>query len=213
MKESENVDFEKCFNPETLKYSMLFTSLFVLYFEALKQKVIEEVSSFYSDTFEIKEGNVSPRKTDKYKECVLNLRKDRSKENDFEACLYWLVKENAISEEECDLALSARNLRNQYLHELASVLLRGIAEEEVKLFRELILIYSKIDNWVWVNVELAIMEPDEIPEGIDTSKVQSVKVEFLNIFANIAINGDDSYYEELKRVLMRGNENSKMHEA
>ena len=57
------------------------------------------------------------------------------------------------------------------------------------------------------------MEPDEIPEGIDTSKVQSVKVEFLNILANIAINGDDSYYEELKRVLMRGNENSKMHEA
>ena len=72
---------------------------------------------------------------------------------------------------------------------------------------------KKIVDLVGLSVELAIMEPDEIPEGIDTSKVQSVKVEFLNILANIAINGDDSYYEELKRVLMRGNENSKMHEA
>lgn len=213
MRESENINFEKCFNPETLKYSMLFTSLFVLYFEALKQKVIEEVSSFYSGTFEIKEGKVFSRKTDRYKECVLSLRKDPSKEGDFEAGLYWLMKEKAILEKECDLALSARNLRNQYVHELPSVLLRGIAEEEVKLFQNLIRIYSKIDNWFWVNIEFAIMEADEIPEGIDTSKIQSVQTEFLNILANIAINGDDSYYEELKRVLMRGNENSKMHEA
>ena len=191
----------------------MFTSLFVLYFEALRRKVIDGVLSFYSDTLEIKKGKIFSRRTDKYKECVLSLRKDPSKEGDFEAGLYWLIKEKAILEKECDLALSARNLRNQYVHELPSVLLRGIAEEEVKLFQNLIRIYSKIDNWFWVNIEFAIMEADEIPEGIDTSKIQSVQTEFLNILANIAINGDDSYYEELKRVLMRGNENSKMHEA
>lgn len=213
MEENKNVDFEKCLNPEILKYSILFTSLFVLYFEALRRKVIDGVLSFYSDTLEIKKGKIFSRRTDKYKECVLSLRKDPSKEGDFEAGLYWLIKEKAILEKECDLALSARNLRNQYVHELPSVLLRGIAEEEVKLFQNLIRIYSKIDNWFWVNIEFAIMEADEIPEGIDTSKIQSVQTEFLNILANIAINGDDSYYEELKRVLMRGNENSKMHEA
>ena len=101
-------EFEKILNildAERLKPNIHFVSLYVLYYECLKDSLVDLPKSFFCNHIEFKDGTMHVHESDAYKEKVRKL--DKHIEN---ASFKWFVSLGAVSEEEYSTFEKLKNL-------------------------------------------------------------------------------------------------------
>lgn len=182
-------EFEKILNildAERLKPNIHFASLYVLYYECLKDALVDLPKSFFCNHFEFKDGNMHVHESDAYKEKVRKL--DKYIEN---ASFKWFVSVGAVSEEEYSTFEKLRKFRNKIVHELLFNLNKGFTKDEVNYLVALIEIYRKIEKW-WIN-EIEIPISGDISGPYESENVISGQGLILEIIQDILLNdGKDS---------------------
>lgn len=184
-------DYEKILNvldEKRLKPNIHFASLYVLYYECLKDSLIDLPKYFFCNHTEFKDENIIVHESEEYKENVRKL--DAHIEN---ASFKWFIMVGALSEEEYATFKKLRKFRNKIVHELIFCLSEGFSEDEVKYLVELIEIYRKIDKW-WIN-EVEIPISGDIHGPYDSENVISGQGLILEIIQDILI--DDGKNSEV----------------
>lgn len=175
-----------CWMKKRLKFNIHFASLYILYYECLKDSLIELPKSFFCNHTEFKDGNIIVHESEEYKENVRNL--DYHIEN---ASFKWFIIVGAVSEADYFSFEKLRKFRNKIVHELLFCLSKGFNKYEVKYLVELIEIYRKIEKW-WIN-EVEIPTSGDIHGPYDSENVISGQGLILEIIQDILINdGKDS---------------------
>lgn len=177
-------DYEKILNvldEKRLKPNIHFASLYVLYYECLKDSLIDLPKSFFCNNTEFKDGNIIVHESEEYKENVRKL--DNHIDN---ASFKWFIIVGAVSDEDYFSFKKLRIFRNKIVHELMLCLSEGFSEDEVKYLVELIEIYRKIEKW-WIN-EIEIPTSRNIRGPYDSENVISGQGLILELIQDILIN-------------------------
>lgn len=177
-------------NEDILKSNVNFAALFVLNFECLKDYIITQPRTFYSDVL-IKDGKLCCEETEEYKKEVRSLEK-----NIENASLRWFMNADAITEEDYDLYQELRKRRNDITHELLKNLNNGFYEADAKLYVKLLELYQKIDKW-WIN-EIEIPTSGEVmPDEYDPDQVSGGQAMILSIINDIIFDNNKERYKNL----------------
>ncbi|MBR6535972.1 MAG: hypothetical protein IKT67_02115 [Lachnospiraceae bacterium] len=181
---------------DILKFNVNFAAVFVMYYECLKEFVIEQVRSLYSEHFYMEDEKFICDESDDFKKNVRGL--DKNLEN---ASLKWFVEAGAITEEDYSTYQKIRKKRNDITHELLKNLCMGFKEEEAQLFAEMLRIYNKLDKW-WINeIEIPISGED-IPEDYDKDGVCGGQAIMLSVINEILFGNEGDKYKELLKELV-----------
>ena len=138
--------FENILNKEALQTNILGVALFVLFFEQLKDFIINRPLGFFCfDSCEIKDDKFVYKENDAYKRNVRSLDPKRI----FHASVQWFQKQAALSENEALTIFKAEKRRNDFVHEFFRTLTEGWQEKDSILLGEIISLYQRLDSW-WV---------------------------------------------------------------
>lgn len=177
-------------NEDVLKFNINFAALFVLNFECLKDYIITQPRTFYSDVL-IKDGELCCEETEEYKKEVRSLEK-----NIENASLRWFMNTDAITEEDYNLYQELRERRNDITHELLKNLNNGFNETDAKLYVKLLELYQKIDKW-WINeIEIPI-SGGVLPDEYDSEQVLGGQAMILSIINDIIFDNNKERYKNL----------------
>lgn len=177
-------------NEDVLKFNINFAALFVLNFECLKDYIITQPRTFYSDVL-IKDGELCCEETEEYKKEVRSLEK-----NIENASLRWFMNTDAITEEDYNLYQELRERRNDITHELLKNLNNGFIETDAKLYVKLLELYQKIDKW-WINeIEIPI-SGEVLPDEYDSEQVLGGQAMILSIINDIIFDNNKERYKNL----------------
>lgn len=177
-------------NEDVLKFNINFAALFVLNFECLKDYIITQPRTFYSDVL-IKDGELCCEETEEYKKEVRSLEK-----NIENASLRWFMNTDAITEEDYNLYQELRERRNDITHELLKNLNNGFNETDAKLYIKLLELYQKIDKW-WINeIEIPI-SGEVLPDEYDSEQVLGGQAMILSIINDIIFDNNKERYKNL----------------
>lgn len=177
-------------NEDVLKFNINFAALFVLNFECLKDYIITQPRTFYSDVL-IKDGELCCEETEEYKKEVRSLEK-----NIENASLRWFMNTDAITEEDYNLYQKLRERRNYITHELLKNLNNGFIETDAKLYVKLLELYQKIDKW-WINeIEIPI-SGEVLPDEYDSEQVLGGQAMILSIINDIIFDNNKERYKNL----------------
>lgn len=180
-----------------LKANINLGAVFVMNYECLKEFVIEQVRSFYSEHFYMDGDRIVCEESDTYKKKVRNL--DKNLEN---ASLKWFMDAEALTQEDYDIYQKIRKRRNDITHELLKNLNIGFGEEDAQLFSDMLRIYNKLDKW-WINEIEIPTSADDIPEDYDRDGVCGGQVLMLSIINEIVFGNEGDKYKELLNKLMK----------
>lgn len=184
-------------NEDILKANINFAALFVLNFECLKDYIVTQPRTFYSDV-EIKDGELYCEETEEYKKEVRSLEK-----NIENASLRWFVNAEAITEKDYDLYQELRERRNDIIHELLKNLNNGFYEADAKLYVKLLELYQKIDKWWIKEIEIPI-SGEILPDEYDSEQVFGGQAMILSIINDIIFDNNKERYrsllDELKKM-------------
>jgi len=184
--------WEKFLNPATLRGNLLMISLFIAAFEMFKDSVIEKPESFFSHCWN-KNGFVV---SERYKSEVLSKSKSRPY-----ASLLWFREVGAINDVDLQAFDRIRKHRNEVTHELADFLANADRHFDITQFQALVELLSKIEDWWFLNIELAT-DPEMLPDGAKPEDVIPGVLMNLRLMLEIAL-GDEAeasyYYEAFKK--------------
>lgn len=182
-----------------LKSNINFAALFVLNYECLKDYIVTQPKTLYSDV-QIKDGELYCEETEEYKKEVRSLE-----ENIENASLRWFINADAITQDDYDLYQELRRRRNDVIHELLKNLYNGFNETDVNLYVKLLKLYQKIDKW-WINeIEIPI-SGEVLPNEYDPEQVYGGQAMILSIINDIVFDNNKERYkrllDELKKMGM-----------
>lgn len=190
-------NWKNILDEDILKININFAAVFVMNYECLKEFVIEQVRSFYSEHFYMDGDSIVCEESDTYKKKVRNL--DENLEN---ASLKWFMDAEAITQEDYDIYQNIRKRRNDITHELLKNLNVGFGEEDAQLFADMLRIYNKLDKW-WINEIEIPTSADDIPEDYDRDGVCGGQALMLSIINEIVFGNERDKYKELLNKLMK----------
>ena len=186
--------FENILDKNTLRGNIIISSLFVLFFEALKDIIVDRPRSLYCiDTLEMKDGKFIYKENEKYKQRV------RALDNKiFPASVRWFQNHDVLTEEDVSVIFKAEQRRNVFVHEIMRVLTEGCTEGDMLLFSDLVSIYRKLDSWWIFNVEF---DPDDVqnPENVTQNTCYSMSAALLQVIKDIAL-GNESYSGWMEQI-------------
>jgi hypothetical protein len=193
MDEHVRQSWERFLNPETLRSNLIVASIFLAAHEILRQSIIERIRDFYTTGFDSSGFTVDP----KYQAEVLS--KNRSP---VYASLAWLKESHAIDEADIAAFDRIRQTRNEIAHEITQMLTRGIPDDYLLRFHEMVNLLAKIEKWWIVNVEIPT-SPDFEGEEIDEDGIMPGPVMTIRLLLDIALGSEEEskyYFDEfLKR--------------
>lgn len=193
MEEQLRQSWERFLNPETLRSNLIVSSIFLSAYEILKQSIIERIRDFYTTGFDSSGMIVDP----KYETEVLT--RNRSP---VYASLAWLKDSHAIDEADITAFDEIRKTRNTIAHEIPQMLTRGIPDDYLTRFHEMVDLLAKIEKWWIVNVEIPT-DPDFDGKEIDEEGIMPGPVITIRLLLDIALGSEQEskYYvdEFLKR--------------
>ncbi len=164
-----------------IEFQFKLLGLLLIYFEMLKDEIVERTKSFLSDDFKIDEkGELITIPSEKYLERIKN-------KSEFRACRDFHLEIGAITKDEDELLDKIIEERNRAAHEGMHILLNDKAKEiDFELVFKAVGLYNKIDNWWIVNFELAI-DPDAIPPDVDREEAEAGAAGFPAILMSMLI--------------------------
>ena len=187
-----------------LQDNLTFTSFYIALYENMVDYVVSNVRDFLCD-FSVKDGKVKYKKTKEYKEKIENKVVDeKGNKNITKASFLWFVEHGAISDEDYQSFLLIKDTRNLFAHKLLNVVFRGVEEDEVKYFLDMVSLYRKISNWWFRNIEAGIIG-DEIPDNVDISQAQSVENVLFDIMFEVLYKEKSPEY---KRIILERKQNN-----
>lgn len=152
----DTFNLKNIYDKSLLEQNMIFLSFFITLYENTTSTIVDNLKYFFCD--ERVENNMCElEETDDYKQ--IKNRKIGGKKNILLSSVLWFVESGAITKAEYKEFLVIRDKRNEYAHEAIKILLQGIPEEDVKLFKSLRDINRKIDSWWVAEVEIPILAP------------------------------------------------------
>lgn len=182
---------------DVLKSNINFAAVFVMHYECLKEFVIEQIRTFYSEHFYMAGDRMVCEESGAYKEKVRAL--DKNLEN---ASLKWFIDVGAITQEDYNTYQKIRRRRNDITHELLKNLNDGFCEKDAQLFADMLRIYNKLDKW-WINEIEIPTSADDIPEDYDRDGVCGGQALMLSIINEIVIGNEGNKYKEFLNELMK----------
>lgn len=193
--ENNNNWLNNIVDEDFLRDSLTFVSLYIAVYENFTDYVVSNIESFLCDE-SVENGEIVIKKTQTYRDEIKNRVVDGKNNKDItKASFLWLKDNNAISDDDYNLFLKIKSIRNKYAHELTNILLSGIdrKEEEVEAFFNMIALYKKITKWWFINVEAAIMgyEVDENAEIYSSANV------VFDMIIDVLYNGKSEKYKEM----------------
>ncbi len=181
---------------DILQDNLTFASMYIAVYEYMTDHVESYIKDFLCD-YCIKDGKEHYKETPSYhseiKQRVVDEKgnKDRTK-----ASFLWLVDNDAISQDDYNTFLAAKEVRNRYAHELTNVILYGITEREILLFFELYALFQKINKWFFINIEAPIIGED-LPNDADLESVLSAADIVFDTVINVLYNGKSEDYKSI----------------
>ena len=181
---------------------MVFTSIFIAVYENMIDYVTDNIHAFLCK-WSIKDGKEEWKETEEYKEKIKNRRVDDKGNKDItKASFLWLVDMQAISQNDYQTFIDIKEIRNQFAHELLQLIIQGVSEEHIKQFVEMILLYKKITNWWFINVEAEI-GADDIPEDADISNAQGDVNVILDVILDVIYRNKSKEYQKIIHELTK----------
>ena len=190
-------DWKNILDEDILKININFAAVFVMNYECLKEFVIEQVRSFYSEHFYMDGDSIVCEESDTYKKQVRNL--DKNLEN---ASLKWFMDAEAITQEDYDIYQNIRKRRNDITHELLKNLNVGFGEEDAQLFADMLRIYNKLDKW-WINEIEIPTSAEEIPKDYDRDGVHGGQAIILSIINSIILEDKGKEYKQILETVSK----------
>lgn len=188
--------FENILNRESLQSNISLVALFVLFFETMKDFIIDRPRGFFClDSCEMKDGKFVYKENETYQRAVRDLDPKRI----FHASVKWFQKEGALSEDEVYIIFQAEKRRNDFVHEFFNVLAEGWKDEDTILLGKIISLYQRLDSWWVFNIEIAT---DEVSgkEKITQGDCNSLSVLILNIVKDIVLGNDKPYSGWMEQI-------------
>ena len=182
---------------DNLKPNVNFAAMFVLNYECLKDFVVSQIRTFYSDSFQFENDEIICRESQKYKEEVRAL--DKNIEN---ASLKWFIHSNAITQEDFEMYQEIRKRRNNIVHEFLKNLNNGFSENDIKLFNKMVSIYSKLDKW-WINEIDIPTSAEKMPPDYDKEEVYGGQAIILSIINAIILENKGEGYKKMLAEIMK----------
>lgn len=185
-------------NPEILKSNLEFLSLYIALYEKLEDTIISRVKEYYS----YEELN----KVD-YKKYVLSLYNHKRCPTIPKKCrilissLIWLLEANVISDNDILIFAELKKSRNIFTHEMFSLLSEGLPKDAYHKFDEMIDLFSKIEKWWIVEMEVPMIDSLKNIDDVDLDNVMSGNMMVLHIIRNILRSGSNKDYEEVCQLL------------
>jgi len=173
-------DWNKFFDSKEIKRNLIDSSLFLAFYEILKNTIVDRIADFFNNEF--KNGKFV--NSTKYNEQII-WRKIKGKQNIFSSSCLWLVENNVITFDDHNQINEIRLERDRIAHNLPKFLLGSeyiIRKDLFNLMKDLTL---KIDKWWIVEVDLTINQ-ELIGQNIDTDKIVSGNDLILSYIFNIA---------------------------
>lgn len=180
MKEAKDASdsWLKFLNPDTLRTNMILSGCFLAGYELLKESIIDQLRSFYTNGFDENDPIISRA----YESEVLSLD---PKKNVFRASVEWLRKNGVIDQGDCDAIEKIKLHRNELAHDLPEFLATAGREIQIHLFQSLRELVQKVDWWWIENVDLAI-DAKWQSKTIDRKDITSGTMMFLDLLLGIA---------------------------
>lgn len=189
MENNTKASWEKFLNPKTLKTNLIKCSIYIVFFEKLKEIIIEKIKDFYFAGFE----NGKDLIDDEYKERFYKQGVDI-----FDESLNWLVENEAINRAEKQKIIELKKHRNEIAHEMINFIASSEKEVKETLLVECYEILSKIDKWWIIEVELTT-NPDFMQidhNSIEHDSIFSGNMALLQLLYKVYI-GDDKSLENI----------------
>ena len=164
--------------------------------------VVSNLKSFLCD-WGVKDGKEYYSETDIYKTEIKNrIVDDRGNKDITKSSFLWLIDNGAITQEDYQIFLDAKLLRNKYAHELTSVIYQGIDESEIRLFFDMFGVYQKISKWYFINIEAPIMG-EELLDDVDLLQVQTAANIMFGMILEVLYNGKSDEYKEILKDIKK----------
>jgi hypothetical protein len=186
-----------------IRRQLLLAGLLLMIFERFKRYAVAQVDGFYAHSFEIREGDLTFVRGQKFKALIKEKGQGKPGQHankDFRAALHWFFEAGAITQDEFEEVERLYARRNEIGHELFAILADD-TKHPLKVIdvATALVIYIKIVRW-WVReVEIAT-DPDmtaEKYESISWDEVQSIDTELLLQILNKSL-ADDPEWKALQ---------------
>jgi hypothetical protein len=198
MKKNIRWAWERFLNPDTLRRNLILASLYIAYFEILKESIIGRPKDFFATEW----TENGPIESDKYKIQVLFRNKST-----IYASLAWLLENNIIDNNDLANFEIVKNSRNELAHELTELIIKGIGLHHLDAFDKLIYLIDKIETWWIINIEIPIND-DFMDKEIDISHIVPGAVAMLQVLLDVALGDEEHskiYYEKFTNLIKRNN--------
>lgn len=149
-----------------VEFQFKLLALLLVYYELLKDTIIDRTKSFLSNKFSIDDkGEIVTEVSEKY----LELIRDKS---EFRACRDYHLQLGAITTDD-DLLIDRFAVeRNRCAHEVLKILLDDRATEiDFDLVFAGVQLFNRIDNWWIVNFEMEI-DPEFLPADVNREEAE-----------------------------------------
>ena len=192
------------FSKADLRVNLDGASYFIMIYESFTDMLEYYVKSFF-ENYSLEDGELITKLSPEYEE-ILKKNKHKLKNGQVRTgCLYarleWFKAMGAIDDNDIQLVDAVRLRRNTIVHEFFNTLQEGLGEEDARLMSGILLLYMKIDNWYFKNVE-AELAWDEIPESADLDASYSLNTIFLQaIYQILFMDKGDEYDKALRDLL------------
>ena len=199
MKETTRLSWERFLNPDILRQNLILASLYIAYYEILKNSIIDRLVEFYATQW-TKEG---PKESEKYRIEVRTRNKSQ-----LYASLSWLTDNKVIDENDLENFEYIKKFRNELAHELTELINKGIALHHLDAFGKLIYLLNKIEVWWLINVEIPTDE-DFADKEIDESHIIPGPIAMLQVLLDVALGDEERskfYYQEFTNLINRNSQ-------
>lgn len=150
-----NQILDKSYLRQTLSFFGLYISLYENFIETSTARV-ESFLCF--EIVSVHNGKIKYKHNDSYKEEVKNKIVDEKGNKDItKATMLWFLDLGAINQDEYELFLGLKSLRNSFVHDMADHVWKGVSEDDIQSLTSLFILSAKLDKW-WINeIEVPIM--------------------------------------------------------
>lgn len=189
-------NFKNILNPNTLKSNLILSSLYITFFESLKDYIIDKVKEFYLTGFDSEGFICSPE----YDEKIASKITKKSKL--LKVSLNWFVDCGAIEVDRVKEFDDLVDYRNFLAHEMSKFMFEGDFDKLVDKLEKLMDLQVDLDRWWILNIEIPT-NPDFDNKNIEEENVISSSEILYKIIMEV-LSGDEKsawkYYEEYEKM-------------
>ncbi len=189
-------NFKNILNPNTLKSNLILSSLYITFFESLKDYIVDKVKEFYLTGFD-SEGFIY---SSEYDEKITS--KVTNKNKLLKVSLNWFADCGAVEADRIKEFDELVDYRNFLAHKLSKFIFEGDSDKLDDKLGKLMKLKVDLDRWWILNIEIPT-NPDFDNNNIEEENVISSSEMLYKIIMEVLSGDEESawkYYEEYEKM-------------